>query len=129
MQFIKVSLIKLIPEFIVVFRWRYSVYTLESFLNNLLFSVLHYDLEQTTKVTVVEWHSNWTCKSSSTLTHSNIFKNLVSSSKTKWKYNTQLSNSLNWKPAGAIDSFKFLKVLIISRSWIIDVLKCSLLCW
>ena len=54
MQFIKVSLIKLIPEFIVVFRWRYSVYTLESFLNNLLFSVLHYDLEQTTKVTVVE---------------------------------------------------------------------------
>ena len=42
---------------------------------------------------------NWTCKSSSTLIDSNNFANLASSSKTKWKYHTQLSNSLNWKPA------------------------------
>ena len=34
-------------------------------------------------------------------------------------YIIQLSNYLNWKPAGAIDSFKFWKVLITSR-WYID---------
>ena len=44
-------------------------------------------------------HCNYTCKSSSTLIDSNIFASLASSSKTKWKYNTQFSNSLNWKPA------------------------------
>ena len=42
---------------------------------------------------------NCTCKSSSTLIDSNIFASLASLSKTKWKYNTQLSNSLNRKPA------------------------------
>ena len=51
-------------------------------------------------------------ESSSTLIDSNIFGNLVSSSKTKWKCNTQLSNFLKRKPAGAIDSFKSWKVLL-----------------
>ena len=60
------------------------------------------------------WTSHWSsgsgmplyynciCKSSSTLKDSNIFANLVLLSQTKWKYNTQLPDSLNWKPAGAI---------------------------
>ena len=62
-------------------------------------------------------------ESSSTLIDSNIFGNLVSSSKTEWKCNTQLSNFLKRKPAGAIDSFKYWKVLIIPRCWNVDNLS------
>ena len=36
--------------------WRYFVYTMGRFLNNLLFSVFHYDLEQTAEVTEVICH-------------------------------------------------------------------------
>ena len=83
-------------------RWRYFVYTLRSFVNNLLFSVLPALWPLT-----IHWgdgsgmplYCNYTCKSSSTLIDSNIFASLASSSKTKWKSNTQLSNSLSWKPA------------------------------
>ena len=83
-------------------RWRYFVYTLRSFLNNLLFSVLPALWPWT-----IHWgngsgmplYCNYTCKSSSTLIDSNIFASLALSSKTKSKYNTQLYNSLNWKPA------------------------------
>ena len=56
-----------------------------------------------------------TCKSSSSLIDSNIFRNLVPSKLNG--YIIQLSHSLNWKPTGAIDSFKSWKVLIISRFW------------
>ena len=35
------------------FWWWYFVYTLRSFVNNLLFTVLHYDLEQINEVTEV----------------------------------------------------------------------------
>ena len=35
----------------------------------------------------------------------------------KWKYNTQLSNSLNWKPAGTIDLLKSWKFHVITRCW------------
>ena len=69
---------------------------LGSFLNNLLFSGLHYNLEQTTETTVVACH----CIATAHINHhflidSNIFGKLVSLLKTKWKYNTHLSNSLN----------------------------------
>ena len=70
--------------------------------------------------TLIPLYCNCTCKSSSTLIDSNISGNLVSSSKTKWKYNTQLSNSLNWKPAGASDSLQSWNVLVISRCWNVD---------
>ena len=43
------------------------------------------------------FYCNCTSKSSSTLIDSNILASLTSSSKTKWKYNTQSSNSLNRK--------------------------------
>ena len=83
-------------------QWRYFVYTLRSFVNNLLFSVLPALWPLT-----IHWgdgsgmplYCNYTCKSSSTLIDSNIFASLALSSKTKSKYNTQLYNSLNWKPA------------------------------
>ena len=60
-------------------------------------------------------YCNFTCKSLTTLIYSNIFGNVVPS--TLNGYIIQLSNSLNWKPAGAIDSFKSWKVLITSRCW------------
>ena len=50
MRFIKVSLIKFIQEFIVVVDGGISYISLGSFLNKLLFSVLHYELEQATEV-------------------------------------------------------------------------------
>ena len=65
-------------------------------------------------------YCNCICKSSSTFIDSNIFANLGSSLKTKWKYNTQLSNFLNWKPAGAIDLFKSWKFHITSFCWNAD---------
>ena len=72
-------------------RWCYFAYTLGSFLNNLLFSVLP---------SLWPWTNHWgngstmllycncTCKSSSTLIVSSIFASLASSSKTKWKCDT-----------------------------------------
>ena len=63
-------------------------------------------------------YCNFTCKSLTTLIYSNIFGNVVPS--TLNGYIIQLSNSSNWKPAGAIDSFKSWKVLIISSCWNVD---------
>ena len=63
-------------------------------------------------------YCNITCESSSTLIDSNIFGNLVPSKLNG--YIIQLSNYLNWKPAGAINSCKSWKVLIVSRCWNVD---------
>ena len=83
-------------------RWYYFVYTLGSFLNNLLFSVLPALWPWTNhwgNGSCMSLYCNCTCKSSSILINSNIFASFALPSKTKWKYNVQLSNSLNWKPA------------------------------
>ena len=102
MQFIEVYLIKFIQELIVVAGGVISYIPWEVFQITHFFSVLP---------ALVPWTNHWgnesgmpfycncTCKSSSTLKDSNIFASLASSSNTKWKFNTQLSNSLNWKPA------------------------------
>ena len=68
---------------------------------------------------------NCTCKSSSTLTDSNIFRNLVSSSKIKWKCNTHLFNCLNGKPADANDRLNLERFLLYH----IVLLKCWQFTW
>ena len=83
LRFIKVSLIKFIQEFIVVVGDVVSYICWEYHWGNGIGMPLY---------------CNCTCNSSSTLIDSDIFASLASSSKIKWKYNTQLSNSLKWKP-------------------------------
>ena len=108
--------------------WWYFAYTLESFLDSLLFCVVLWPWTNNWGyASDMPMYCNYICKSRLTLTDSNIFGYLVSWSKSKLKYNTELSNSLNWKPSGAINSFKFWKILIIS--WNVDNLSEMIFFW
>ena len=86
LRFINVSLIKYIQEFIAVPGNGISYICWEVFW--LIFFI----------ITLLLWanhcgkplYCNFTCKSPSTLLDCTIFGNLVSSSKTKWKYNTYI---------------------------------------
>ena len=104
-------------------QWCYFEYMLKIFLNNLLFSVLPALWPWTNhwgNGSGMPLYCNYTRKSSSTLINFNIFASLVSFSKTKWKFNTQLSNSLNWKPAlcwNAENSYG--KDLFLEKLWIV----------